>query len=200
MPLDAPIKISQQAKNLQAVLQQYAAQRGGMAVVASNLKELWEQASISNDQPRILICYDGEVARGDFASRSALNRVDRSWKVAVIRGRGFSSERGDSLIYGVVNAPPFYDVVEDVRDQIRSILNISEEFPVEFMAIRPLSQGTMILDAYTIEFTTANDIPAILIDEPDYPMYPDPNPEPGDDGQSPHSYPPPFVGGGGGLT
>lgn len=199
MPLDAPITIGQQAKNLQAVLGNWAAQFGGVAEVTSNLKDLWNQAAINNDQPRILICYMGETARGDSRIRSALNRVDRIWNVAVIRGRGFSARRGDSLTSQVVNAIPFYDVVETVRDTIRTILNISEEFPVEFLSIRPLSQGTMVLDAYTIEFMTANDIPEIILDAP---IYPDPNPVPGDDDGllPPHSYPPPGIGGGGGIT
>lgn len=179
MPLDAPISIGQQSKNLQVTLANWVTQHGGVCEVASNLKELWVQSGINNDIPRVLVCYDGENARGEWRTRSALNRVDRNWKVAVIRGRGFSAQRGDSLDKLVVNAIPFYDVVEYIRDLIRSMLNISEEFPVEFTSIRPMSHGTMILDGYVIEFVTANDIPAILVEEPEYPPVPDPDPIPG---------------------
>jgi hypothetical protein len=172
MPLDAPISIAQQANNLHAVLDNYATQRGGEASVVSNLKEWWNQSAINNDIPRILICYMGENSRGSFNTRSALNRVDRTWNVAVIRGRGFSANRGDSLTKTVVNAIPFLQVVEDVRDTIRTILNISEEFPVEFLSIKPMSFGTTPIDGYIIEFVTANDIPNIILDAP---LYPDPS-------------------------
>ncbi len=174
MPLDAPITISQQAKNLQAVLGDWASQHGGAAEVASDLKNFWVQSGTNNDQPRILIVYTGETARGSFEKRSALDRVDRTWNVGVFRGRGFSAQRGDSLTKNVVNAIPFYDVVEQIRDMLRSILNISEEFPVEFLNIKPLSQGTQIVDAYVIEFVTANDIPNIYTDTF---ITPDPNPQ-----------------------
>lgn len=175
MPLDAPITISQQSRNLQAVLGDWAVQNGGQAEVVSDLKNFWMQAGVNNDIPRILIVYMGEDARGDFRSRSALDRVDRRWTVGVFRGRGFSARRGDSLTTTVVNAVPFYNVVESVRDLIRSILNISEEFPVEFMSIKPApNYGNMVMDGYLIEFVTANDIPAILLDKP---IIPDPSPE-----------------------
>lgn len=173
MPLDAPITIAQQAKNLQAVLGGWASQHGGSALVASNLKDFWDQAGMDTKVPRILIVYNGEVARGEFRTRSALDRVDRNWNVGVTRGRGFSPNRGDSLTGLVVNAIPFYDVVELVRDTIRSILNISEEFPVEFLNIRPMNQGTLVVDGYLIEFVTANDIPKIQLGAP---VAPDPDP------------------------
>lgn len=176
MPLDAPITISQQAKNLQAVLNTWAVQYGGVAETASDLKNFWEQAGNNNDLPRILIVYNGESARGEFRTRSALDRVDRSWQVGVFRGRGFSAQRGRSLTNTVVNAMPFYDVVEQIRDLIRSILDISEEFPVEFISIRPMAPNppTMIMDAYVIEFVTANDIPKIT-----YERTYEPDPDPG---------------------
>lgn len=176
MPLDAPITISQQAKNLQAVLNTWAVQHGGVAETASDLKNFWEQAGNNNDIPRILIVYNGENARGEFRTRSALDRVDRKWQVGVFRGRGFSAQRGRSLTNTVVNAMPFYDVVEQIRDLIRSILDISEEFPVEFMGINPMSPNppTLIMDAYVIEFVTANDIPNIS-----YGVSYEPDPDPG---------------------
>jgi hypothetical protein len=130
---------------------------------------LWMQASMANDRPRILICYNGEKSRGEFSVAAANHRVDRQWIVAVTRGRGWNVKRGDSLYKTVGNADPFYDVIEEVRDLIRCMVGISEEFPVDYKGMSPMSSGNNALDSYAIEFSTANDEPAILLTNPNAP-------------------------------
>ena len=147
---------------LSQVLGDWIASFGGTAAPASNLRDLWNQSSMSSKKGRILICYLGEKARGDFSVANALNRVDRQWAVAITRGRGYYSIRGDSL-YKQGNAEiPLYDIVEQTRDKIRSILNISEELPtLDYKSIKPMQYGNLVIDGYLIEFSTANDIPFI---------------------------------------
>ena len=89
--LPALLSISQQAQQLSDVLLPYAAKSGGDAQIVSNLQMLWMQASMANDRPRILICYNGEQSRGEFSVAAANHRVDRQWIVAVTRGRGWSA-------------------------------------------------------------------------------------------------------------
>jgi hypothetical protein len=108
------------------------------------------------------VCYNGENSRGDFSVANRLHRVDRQWIVAVTRGRGWSSNRGDSLYKTVGNSDPLYDVVEEVRELLRCMIGISEEFPIDFKRISPMNAVNKALDAYAIEFSTANDIPAII--------------------------------------
>lgn len=166
MSLPAPITISQEANLIQAALQDWVGQWGGTAVIASNLRDLWSQSSINSQHPRILICYNGEVARGSFEQMSRFHRVDRSWLVAVTKGRGFFAQRGDSLSNAEVTEMPLYDVVENVRDLVRFMDNISEETPhPDFRSIKPMQMGNMVVDGYTIEITTANDIPSNLTTE-----------------------------------
>lgn len=155
-------KISDQASAMRDYLNEWAAQNGGTAIVVSNLSDMWAQASQSSAKAVIFICYMGEKVRGSFAEANYLNRVDREWAVMVKRGRGFYARRGDSLTESSVEIP-FYDIVELLREKVRCMLNISMELPtIDFKGIAPSSQGNMVIDAYTITFTTANDIPEIL--------------------------------------
>jgi hypothetical protein len=153
--------IAQEALIYKQSLAEWAEQQGGIVVVASNLKDMWEQAYKVSDRPRVLICYAGENARGPFSRAAATHRVDRLWQIAVTRGRGLNAERGTSLTNQVGNADPFYDVVEYVRDRIRAINNTSVEAPLDYKANRPMSSGNLILDGYIIDFSTAHDLPQL---------------------------------------
>ena len=151
--------VSEQAVAIRDRLMEWASPLGGTAAVVSNLKDLWSQVYQSSNKPTVYVCYMGEKARGPFSLANALSRVDRSWSVLIKRGRGFYSVRGDSLSANKQEIP-FYDCVEQVREQLRSMINISAEGPmIDFKGIRPASQGTQVIDAYVIEFSTANDIP-----------------------------------------
>ena len=169
MPLTTPPSISEQADQIRTLLDEYAKTAGGTAEVVSNVQMLWNQASMDTVKPRILIVYNGEIARGEFAVASFNHRVDRQWIVAVTRGRGWSANRGDSLYKSTGNSDPFYDVIEEVREIIRSMIGISEEFPLDFKRISPMSSANKALDSYALEFSTANDLPQILFTNPNQP-------------------------------
>lgn len=168
--LPAPPSISNQAGQIQAVLDGWAAPKGGSAQVASNLTDKWLQSYQSSQKPLILITYTGEQSRGDFSVANRNHRVDRSWSVLIKRGRGFSANRGDSLNKTVGSIEPFYDSVEAIRELLRCMVGISEEIPIDYKSIRPIGQsGGEIIDSYVIEFSTANDIPAIMAINPNQP-------------------------------
>jgi hypothetical protein len=169
MSLPKPITIANEADLIKAQLETYAKPRGGTVKVLANMRHLWEEIFLLTDAPRILICYTGETARGEYAggTRTALHRVDRSWQVVVMRGHGFNN-----LLPGgeVAGKEDFYDSVETVRDGCRVLQTISEEFPVNYKSIRPLPSAAptavanVFMDAFVIEFDTANDIPIINAD------------------------------------
>ena len=161
MALPTPISISEQADQIRELLSPFAVKYGGSAEVVSNLKMMWTTVSMANDRPRIIIVYNGETIRGEFAAAAFNCRVDRQWIVAVTRGRGWNINRGDSLYKTAGNADPLYTVVETVRDLIRSMLGISEELPLDYKRISPMTSANENLDSYAIEFSTANDVPAI---------------------------------------
>jgi hypothetical protein len=152
------MKISTQLEVLRVALDAWASPLGGTAVAVPNLKELWNQASMSSQKPRLLICYMGEKIRGPFADASVAGRVDRQWTVAITRGRGFASMRGDTLKQQVGNVEAFADSVEACRDLIRNLEGVSQEWPMEYKSIKPMQLGNLVVDGYLIEFSTANDL------------------------------------------
>ena len=163
MALEAPITISDEAALILARLQEFAGRYGGVAAIVPNLRELWNQASINSQSPRILICYNGETARGTFSQISPWHRVDREWLIAVTKGRGYYATRGSGLSDASATETPLYDVLETVRDIVRGMQNISEETPSpDFKSIRPMQLGNLVVDGFQITVTTANDIPSNL--------------------------------------
>lgn len=171
-------KISDQANAIANALAGFVAQPDirGSAQIAFDESHLWDIASVQSTAPRIIVCYAGESQRGDGPTQGVLYRVDRRWKVAVTRGRSLTQQSGTALSNQVLNSTPFYDLVEQVRDGVRSLLNISMERPVDFSTIEPMSLPNLVIDGYLIEFSTANDIPMIVSTPP--------NPAPPIDAQS----------------
>ena len=161
MALTQPLSIAGALDLIQQALDDLCQPVAGVAAVVPSISEFWKQAYASSQKPTVLICYNGERVRGDFSVSNSLCRVDRDWIVAVKRGRGYFQNRGDSL-YKNANVAAFFAFVEQIRDGIRSILNISEEQPlIDYKGIKPMKMGNIIMDAYTIEFSTANDLPMI---------------------------------------
>ena len=162
MALPNPLTIAETLNAIVANLQQWAAQYSGTATQVSNLHELWNQSSINSQSPRILVCFTGEQSRGDFGNIAAWHRVDREFTIAVTKGRGFLANRGDSLSNANAVELPFLDALEQVRDQWRSMLGISEELPtIDYKGMRPMQMGNLVVDGFFIVGTCCADIPAI---------------------------------------
>jgi hypothetical protein len=151
--------ISYQAKTIADALQKWLNEGQGKAVVVPDLLKLWEVAYQTTAYPRALVCYAGESLRGDFSVAAALGRVDRQWLVAIIRGTGFPTSRGIGLTDTVMNGPAFYDQVEEGRDVIRCLRNISVELPLDFKRIYPMEKLDDFISGYIVEFSTAVDLP-----------------------------------------
>jgi hypothetical protein len=153
----------------------YATPRGGTVKVVENESHLWEEIyndGLVSEQPRIMVLFVGEVARGEYAGgeRTKLHRVDRKFMVVVMRGHGFKNMAVESR--GQPGTPGFYesfaDSIETIRDGCRVMSNISVEDVVDYKGIRPLSgigpspSANVFLDCKAIEFACASDIPEIL--------------------------------------
>lgn len=135
----------------------------GIAQVVHNLQDLWMQSSQSSQKTICFICYAGETPWSSNNNISALtHRVSRNWIVRVKQGRGFSQVRGDTLSKSVGNSGLFYDVVEHIRDLIRSMLGISEDNGNDYQGIKPVRLGNDVIDCYDILFSTKNDLCTIL--------------------------------------
>lgn len=148
------------------VLQPWAAQNNaGTAVIASSIQDMWTQAYNTTDRPAVIICYAGDDARGPFEIAAATHRGDFMFKVALLRGRGLTAARGDSLVSTVQNARPYYDLLEECRDKIRAITNISLEQFVDYkgteVADQPIDEYGRRIDGFIINFSVAQDYPQL---------------------------------------
>lgn len=168
MPLASPPSILTQSAHIGQRLQEWATARGGLVEVMPTMAKLWERAySAMSGQPTILVCFEREQIRGPFAEQDYWHRVDRQWVVVVLRGKGFTDIHGEPQ----ANEQEFYNDAENVRDQIRTILSISEEFPLNYKGMESLLVQTRpgaantFLDGYAMRFSTANDLYEVTEDQ-----------------------------------
>ena len=174
MPLATPITISQQSTAIKARLDEWAGPRGGRVQIMANQRHLWEQLAdlpnALNMEPRLMVLYAGESLL--LPDQPDCHRVDRSWQVVVVRGRGFNDLK-DPMSGG--GFEPFTDSLETVRDLIRTMTGISDwEFvpSVLYKGMKPLpsvlktQEANAFMDATVIEFNTANDIAAVVEEDP----------------------------------
>jgi hypothetical protein len=146
------MKISDQLMTIENTLKLWVSPIGGVAFKVHDLRHMWEQAAAKSDKPRVMIAYAGESSMGDESVQGVLSRVKRKFAVLVTRGKGFTADRGATIL-------DFADIVEDCREQCRGIAGISDEPPVDFAGIRPYYLSPEIpADAFLIEFWTSTDI------------------------------------------
>lgn len=153
--------ITEQANAIVAALRDYVSSVSGHVAVVHDMKELWETAYNDSQSPTVLVHYGGEDARGDFSVVERLNMVDRLWNVMVKRGSGLLEYRGASLIEPNTTAPGYYDLVEQVRDTMRTIALTDCEGPIVFKGVRPMVMGEVVTDAYLLEFSIGTLIPQV---------------------------------------
>ncbi len=167
-PLPNPfVEVDQQLDKIVAALgSEWQFNYGARVAKMENLRHLWEELSDMQkpDDARYLVLWDSEEPRGDWEVRDRTHRVDRKFSVVVVRGKGYRTPEGTVV--------PFSKVCTNVRDRVRTMLDISEEFPVVYGGMRPLPnifpgrEANTFADAKIIEFSTANDIPAVVLEQP----------------------------------
>jgi len=144
---------------------QYAQQRGGTVKVMESMYHLWEEILSASDEPRVLVCCTGETPRGSFAEQDLWHRVDRQWTIAVVRGHGFRNLMHDEQGAPVNTVETLCQSIEAVRDCVRSLRGLSQEWPINYKGWKNLPAvgrpGTVnvFVAGATLEFSTANDIP-----------------------------------------
>ena len=160
--------IADQAKAIRDPLSKWASDQGGKAFIAADLHHLWNMANVSSKNPRVIIVFNGEDPRGDSTMSAILRRVDRNWIALVTRGNISLAQRGDSLTQDD-SATAFLTLIGQARDIIRSIVGASVELPVDYKGIRPYQIGDVLMDAYQIDFSMADDLSEI-VEAPDNPV------------------------------
>lgn len=166
--LTPPPTIAQQTNIIGLQCKDFADPRGGKVELMENMRKLWETVYdvSSSQEPRVLVCFNGETSRGAFAVANTQHRVDRSWIIVILRGKGFTAATTEAKGFGNTDGvtEPFLKSIETLRDMIRVILNVSEEFPLDYKGMKPLpgvaptNSGNAFIDGYSLEFSSANDL------------------------------------------
>lgn len=165
--LTKPLTIDQQAEILATHLdERYAGQRGGSVKVAESMWHLWEDLLSASNEPRIVVVCTGETPRGSFAEQDMWATVDRQWSVAIVRGHGFRNlepgEEGDPPGVETLNSG-----IEAVREFVREVNTVSEEFPINYKGWEPLpavarpGTANVFTAGAVLRFSTCNFIPAM---------------------------------------
>lgn len=143
--------IAEQLSLIKDGMSLWAATNKGAVSIASDLRHMWKMAGTGSETTLLLLVYSGETPMGDADTRGILGRVKRNFAALLVRGRGFNSERGDSV-------PVFTAIIEDARDTIRGLQGLSAEPPVEVDSIKPVFVQDAPTDSYLIDFSISTDI------------------------------------------
>lgn len=166
--ITTPPAISEQKALLEQVLTAYAQQFTGATVSrVPTMAKLWMEVYSVSTKPRFVFCCAGETARGAFSQANTLHRVDRRWSVAILRGTGWGLQAAPGEV-------DFDDLLEEVRDYVlRSLWGLTEEPPIDYKNWTPIppnlaagQAANTFIEGAIIEFSTANDLPAITAPTP----------------------------------
>ena len=168
MPLASQLSFTGELQIIADALTLWANTKGGSVKVMAAMGHLWEEVyqMAPAQPPRVLVVGAGAVPRGGDNSNT-LYREDRLIKIVLLRGHSFVNAMVDTD-QGV---EPFLDLIEQLRDQVRVMSNISDEEEVPSVIYKgwvPLDsvsaprQLQIFLDGALLQFTTGNDIPAIM--------------------------------------
>lgn len=156
--------ISEQLSIIQNNLSNWAKDLNGKAIIAHNLNMMWLVSANNSTEPKAVIAYAGEEIRGDLAVGASLGRVDRNFEVMISRGKGFTADRGQTLVNeDIGQGRPFYDLLEEAREIIRQLpLGSEDDGPVDYKGIRPaLVDSDWPLDMYIISFSVGTQLAVI---------------------------------------
>ena len=162
--LDHPLTMDDQATALASYLDtNFAQQRGGKVLIMESMWHLWEFILSAHDEPTVLVCCTGERPRGSFAEQDLWHRVDRQWTIVLLRGHGFTSlewtEKGQPARKESLNLS-----IEALRDTVRVMTGLSEEFPVNYTgwsnlpAVARPGTANVFTAGALLTFSTANDL------------------------------------------
>jgi len=149
---------------IQSNLSNWAKDMKGTAIIAHDLNHMWIVSANNSESPKAVIAFAGEEIRGDLALGATLGRVDRNFEVMISRGKGFTADRGQTLVKDDVSTGrPFYDLLEEARDIVRNLpLGQDDDGCIDYHGIRPaLVDQDYPLDMYIISFSVGTQLAVI---------------------------------------
>jgi hypothetical protein len=151
------MKIGEQLRALADGLATWAQNNSAKVEVASDPVHLLGLLAQSPGSARVVLMFDSE----DVQQPDETGHVVRRFLAVVSRGRGLSIERGDNLLEGSAGGRPLFELIEEVRDNLRTVEFTAQDTPArtEYRATRRLALEDATIDAYQIEIATRTFLP-----------------------------------------
>lgn len=122
---------------------------------------MWKQAEQSSKNLMVYVTWVGDVPWGTMSLAGVTNRVTRQWVLGIKRGRGYTQTRGDTFSK-TTNVPPFSDMVDTIRNFVRAMIGISQDYGTDNVVVKKWSQGSEVMSGRLLTFTTQCDLPAVV--------------------------------------
>lgn len=151
--------IDGQTRLLLKALEPWAVANAGTVKVANDKPHLFQLLGAGPGAPRAAVYFVEERPRSRRFNDLA-GRVDRKFWICISRGRGFNSRLGRSLTEGVAGGKPMFTLVEEAREEVRSVRqdDIDETRPY-YQGAYPIELPDATVDAYYLELVLAAEIP-----------------------------------------
>ena len=146
------------ADSISTLIQPY----GGVCQVVDDENKMWTQAWQSSQKLIVYVTWGGDKPWGPMALAGVTHRVTREWILGIKRGEGYTAVRGDTFSKTTA-VPPFADMVDIIRNFVRGMIGISEDFGTDNVNVKKWSQGAMVMSGRLLTFTTQNDLQAVLL-------------------------------------
>lgn len=151
--------IREQAKVVEAALQQWAKSSGARVFVAADELDCIEQFRLKPGKPSAAVLWQAEEPQGEHPEEG---KVLRTFKIVMSRGRSLKLQPGESLTEGAAGGEAMLDLVEQGREVARGLRMEDQEGELQL----PVYQGSgafqvngYLLDAIELRFGLYADIP-----------------------------------------
>jgi hypothetical protein len=135
---------------------------GGVCEVVDDEDLMWRQAFQSSKNLVVYVTWGGDVPHGTFGLAGVTHRVVRQWILGIKRGRGYTETRGDTFSK-TTSVPPFADMVDAIRNLVRAMIGISQDFGTDNVIVKKWSQGPLVMSGRLLTFTTQCDLPGVVM-------------------------------------
>jgi hypothetical protein len=163
--------IAQQLKQIEDAQNVWAKEYKGKAEIATDIVHFLSLLSLAPGSVRSAILFNGELPRGDIEE---LGRVDRSFLIAISRGRSLTLDQAGGLVNKSGSGEPLFNLVEFSRDSLLAMKfdpDTCERMPY-YKGIRRVEVEGFLIDAYQIEIQIGTQIPVPIEEEDEDPEFP----------------------------
>ena len=162
------ISISEQCNTIKSVLSDICSQEQGVAIVSENIEDKKLTGFNNVIGPKVLITFVGEELLGGDDVAELIGRARRYFDILVQRGKVLTGPMETGLTKTIGPSKSFYDLLEIIRNTIRSIEWPSPmvQNPGEYHGMRPSQNEGWLLDSYIINYSTIVDIGRIQVEAP----------------------------------